>query len=77
MSDDAAPTGPGDPRPNGEPYYIESECPECGATLELYDADVCHDEWWCPVCEDNLRMDWPADHREDIFSRVEEAGLNE
>lgn len=26
-----------DPRPDGEPYYIDSDCPLCGESLELYD----------------------------------------
>lgn len=35
MSDNA-PRSPSDPRPNDEPYYIDSDC-ECGATLVQYD----------------------------------------
>lgn len=36
MTDDK-PEAPGDPRPGGEPYYIYTECPECGTDLVLYD----------------------------------------
>lgn len=36
MSDDE-PLTPADPRPDGEPFYIDADCPNCGATLGLYD----------------------------------------
>lgn len=31
------PQSAADPRPNGEPYYIDTECPECGTDLVLSD----------------------------------------
>ncbi len=31
------PESPADPRPNGEPYYIDSNCPDCGTELVLSD----------------------------------------
>lgn len=31
------PTSAADPRPNDEPYYIESTCPDCGTRLVLND----------------------------------------
>lgn len=37
MSEDK-PERPSDPRPGGEPYYIDSVCPDCGAELVLYDS---------------------------------------
>ena len=36
MADDA-PQSPAEPR-NGEPYYIDSQCPDCGTALKLYDS---------------------------------------
>lgn len=33
-----APRSAADPRPGGEPYYIDSACPDCGAELVLYDS---------------------------------------
>lgn len=30
------PESPADPRPNDEPYYIDSECPECSTELIEY-----------------------------------------
>jgi hypothetical protein len=36
------PTSPADPRPNDEPYYIDTECSECGTDLVL--ADELNDE---------------------------------
>jgi rubredoxin len=35
--EDEPPRSPGEPR-EGEPYYIDSECPECGSELILYDS---------------------------------------
>lgn len=32
------PKSPADPRPNGEPYYRESTCDECGEDLVLEDS---------------------------------------
>ncbi len=32
-----APKSPAEPR-DGEPYYIDGECPDCGTALELYDS---------------------------------------
>lgn len=58
------PKGPAEPRPNGEPYYIDSEC-DCGAELVLHRAEELaesqwwHDEWVCPECDDGIHMDWP------------------
>lgn len=53
-----------DPRPNNEPYFIDSTCSVCGTELELLDKfsddvdmdklddgeddDVIRDEWVCP-----------------------------
>jgi hypothetical protein len=48
---------PADPRPGGEPYYIDSVCPGCGTELVLEDKqgsedvseeEVWHDAWTCP-----------------------------
>lgn len=35
---DDEPKSAADPRPGGRPYYIDSECPDCGTPLVLYDA---------------------------------------
>lgn len=35
-SDDTAPQSAADPR-DGEPYYIDNDCPDCGTGLVLYD----------------------------------------
>jgi len=67
------------PRPNGEPYYIDSECPECGTGLELYDKDKAeeekwYDEWTCPDEECSLTgiiMDWPAKKKEELMKRIQ------
>lgn len=56
-----APETPADPR-DGEPYYIDSTCPECGTVLQqCKDAveDGWYDEWECPNCLDGIHMDWP------------------
>lgn len=78
------PTSPADPRPNDEPYYIDSECPECGTELELeaevkdedYDMDeVWHDEWMCPneECEkEGVFMDVPESFWKKLESRKDE-----
>lgn len=42
---DDAPESAADPRPGGEPYYIDSECPDCGTELVYYDdVSVKHSE---------------------------------
>lgn len=62
------PTSAADPRPGGEPYYIDSGCPDCGAELVLYDEyreeeieEVWHDEWICPECDGGILLDWPEE----------------
>jgi hypothetical protein len=70
MSEDArAPESPADLRPEGRPFYIGPNCPNCAAPLVLTDAQdgrkpcrqkIWHDEWECPQCRDGLYMDWPA-----------------
>lgn len=76
-----APESAADPR-DGEPYYIDNECPNCGTELVLYqewededyeDDEIWHDEWWCPGCENGIHMDWPEAHREEVFCRIDEA----
>lgn len=65
------PETPADER-DGEPYYIDSDCPECGTILELYDPDSgWNDEWWCPTCEDGIHMDWPDAEFEELRTRVD------
>lgn len=57
------PVTPADPR-DGEPYYIDSDCPDCGEALVPYGPareDGWHDEWQCPNCDDGIHMDWPQD----------------
>jgi len=72
-----APECPADPR-DGEPYYIDSECPDCGAELVLYDelvdtdGETWHDEWMCPDCQSGIHMDWPQEYKDEILGRVED-----
>lgn len=73
-----APTGPSDPRPNNEPYYIDSECKFCGTELVLVDDPnqdeaVWYDEFECPECKEGVYMDWPEEHRQSVVDRVDEA----
>lgn len=73
------PLTPGDPRPNYKPYYIDSECEECGSRLVLYE-DVrttridpaWWDEWWCMECQDGIHMDWPDSMYEELDRRAEQ-----
>lgn len=74
MSD--APQCAADPRPNGVPYYIDSDCPDCGTGLVLNDElvgshDIWHDEWTCPECRDGLHMDWPPEQFEELERRAD------
>lgn len=71
MSD--APRSPSEPRPNDEPYYIDSHC-SCGERLILYDdfhgnEVVWHDEWVCPVCQNGVYMDWPERMMDELQRR--------
>lgn len=58
-----------DPRPDGQPYYIDPDCPTCDAPLVLVDeyapgrheGPIWHDEWVCPVCEAGVHLDVPDD----------------
>jgi hypothetical protein len=60
------PRSAADPRPDGQPYYITSTCPDCGTALELHDelagtdGDVWHDEWTCPECDNGIYLDTPT-----------------
>lgn len=71
------PQSPADPRPNGEPYYIDSECPKCGTLLELWDEvydtgeEPWYDEWACPNCQDGCYMDWPDEQHDELKNRVD------
>ena len=75
-----APKRPSDTR-GGKPYYIDSECPDCGTELVLYDelvdtdGEPWYDEWMCPECQDGIHMDWPKEHKEEIFGRVEDQNI--
>ena len=64
------PRCPADRRPGDEPYYIDSECEECGGSLIYYklahghvdsveDVDW-YDEFGCSDCCDGIYMDVPA-----------------
>ena len=70
-----APESAADPRPNNEPYFIDSSCPDCSEDLVLYDeyteegGEVWYDEWICPSCDDGLHMDWP----DSKWERIEKA----
>lgn len=60
------PRSAADPRPNNEPYYIETDCPDCGEELILNDIlveshEIWHDEWICPDCQDGLYLDRPEE----------------
>lgn len=80
---DEPPRSAAAPRPNDEPYYIDSECPDCGTDLVLWnelqgmdEENVWYDEWMCPDCEDGLYMDWPEERHEHLTSRVDEDTLS-
>lgn len=73
------PRSAADPR-DGEPYYIESHCPECGTALVLFDDPaetpddaIWHDEWICPHCCDGIRLDWPQRQLDELVARAAEA----
>lgn len=79
------PTSPKDPRPNNEPYYIESKCPECGTPLkleaELKDCTykIWYDEWRCPNedCEeDGVFMDVPERFWEKIYGEEKQTFIS-
>lgn len=62
------PKSAADQRPGNMPYYISRFCNKCGTPLVLNDLlenpgrpldEVWHDEFICPVCRDELYMDWP------------------
>lgn len=75
------PESAADPRPNNEPYYIDSSCPECGTDLvleaehaadgDIDEDEIWHDEWVCPndSCKDVVYMDVPAGHVEKLKER--------
>lgn len=47
------------------PVFIDDRCDECDTELVLYDEyhgqDVLwYDEWWCPTCDDAIRLDYPT-----------------
>jgi len=90
-----APQSAKDPR-DGEPYYIDSECPDCGKEIVLYDSltdeqlreneafanpehrpggekVVWYDEWVCPECLNGVHMDWPDEHKAEVFGHVSKA----
>jgi len=59
------PKRPADPRPNDQPYYITTTCPDCDTPLELWDrwyptdGPFWYDEWVCPACLDRCFLDIP------------------
>lgn len=66
------PKKPSDKR-NGEPFYINSNCDECGEELVLFDEDSgWYDEWECPNCKDGIYMDWPDKEMEKLTDRVDQ-----
>lgn len=76
-----------EPRPNGEPYYIESSCPECGAELVLYaefqdeeygEDEIWYDEWVCPdsTCSvESVFLDVPERFWRKIEARTGDDGV--
>lgn len=89
MSDDNQkrldrPVTAADKRPFGSPFYIDSECPDCGEELVLHDKlndddvsedDIWHDEWACPNDEcgsDSIFLDVPNSYADELASRLEE-----
>ena len=69
------PQSAADPR-DGEPYYIDSDCPDCGSELVLFEEpatdEVWHDEWTCPDCQDGIHMDWPQAEMDALMERAAE-----
>lgn len=69
------PNSPADPR-DGEPYYIDSECPDCGTELRQVEEARergWHDEWECPNCLDGIHMDWPESELERLQERAKQS----
>jgi hypothetical protein len=68
----AKPMSATDRRPNDRPYYIRQTCENCGADLVYADClnnsnisidEVWYDEFICPICQDDLYMDWPGEEK--------------
>lgn len=58
---------------DGEPYYIDGTCNECGTDLVQQDEDShWNDEWECPDCQDGVYMDWPSATMEQLKRRAEQ-----
>lgn len=66
--------------PREKPFYIADKCPTCNTTLVLNDLrehpdmaaeDVWYDEWWCPICNDGIMMDWPPEQLQALSERMD------
>ncbi len=76
------PMTPADPRPGGVPFFIDPDCPRCGAPLQL-DVDpsdplgaVYFDEWTCgAACEGTdhppVSMDVPTAWRDSFYAAMD------
>ena len=56
------PERPSDRRPSDEPYYISSECRDCGEALQYADEESgWFDEFECPNCDNGIHLDVPGE----------------
>lgn len=74
-----------DPRPGNKPFYINPNCPECGTELVLSNLlhnssenEIWYDEFMCPVCKDEIYLDWPEEEFISLKKEIEQSvhGLN-
>lgn len=89
--DNRQPLTPADPRPGGEPYYIDSNCPSCGTELVLEDKqgtgedvseeEIWHDAWTCPNKEcsksEYVVLDAPEGFVESLTDRASDGALED
>jgi len=81
---------PADSRPRGEPYYIDSACPNCGTELVLEDKqgsedvseeEIWHDAWTCPNTEcsksEYVVLDAPEGFIEQLTDRASDRALKD
>lgn len=40
-----------------KPHYIKTNCNRCNTSLVNFD-DLWKDEWICPICWDQIYLDW-------------------
>lgn len=69
MMNQVKPQSAAEQRPNNQPAYIDTNCPECLSPLVLLDVfenplagvdKIWHDEFICPKCRDGIYLDVPS-----------------